>query len=184
MNLWHCLLYEYHIDAISKYTLRLRAERGVGCFCCHCHWYRCCDIFSFLQMTVIDFTSLHWEQDVLKPQVLPQWQSWCADFQVKGWKKSTSKKHLKNKEALRKKLAIKIELTCPSWGWAHSRQSCWWTRDSTWVIVQNSWGRKIVGSNVKMCDSCRRDYMQVQILRDKGTPPQGRVGEQATKRPE
>ena len=51
-----------------------------------------------------------------------------------------------------------MELTFPSWGWAHSRQSCWWTRDSTWVIVQNSWGRKIVGSNVKMCDSCRRDY--------------------------
>ena len=114
-------------------------------------------------MTVIDFTSLHWEQDVLKPQVLPQWQSWCEDFQAKGWKKWTSEKHLKNKEALRKKLAIKIELTCPSWGWAHSRQSCWWTRDSTWVIVQNSWGRKIVGSNVKMCDSCWRDSVGVDL---------------------
>ena len=30
MDLGHCLLFEYHIDAISKYTIR--AERGVGCF--------------------------------------------------------------------------------------------------------------------------------------------------------
>ena len=132
-------MFEYHIDASLKYTIK--ADRGVGCFCCYCHWYCCC------------VSSLG--TGCFKTSSAPPMTKLMCRLPGKRLKEMDFRKAFKKKDE--KKWIIKMELTFPSWGWAHSRQSCWWTRDSTWVIVQNSWGRKIVGSNVKMCDSCWRD---------------------------
>ena len=135
--------------------------KGLGCFCCHCHWYCCCDVFFFSSDDCDRFHISSLGTGCLKTSSAPPMTKLMCRLPGKRLKEMDFRKAFEKKRM--KKWIIKIELTCPSWGWAHSRQSCWWTRDSTWVIVQNPWGRKIVGSNVKMCDSCWRDSVGVDL---------------------